>query len=84
MDCNGAKSRESPRQHVKKELAMNRDQVKGRVDQAVGKVKEETGDLLDDKSMELEGKVDKNIGKAQAEAGDAREDVKDLLNRRSP
>ncbi|NBD22084.1 CsbD family protein [Aquabacterium fontiphilum] len=63
---------------------MNRDQVKGRVDQAVGKVKEETGDLLDDKSMELEGKVDKNIGKAQAEAGDAREDVKDLLNRKSP
>jgi uncharacterized protein YjbJ (UPF0337 family) len=60
---------------------MNRDQVKGRVDKATGKVKEETGDLIDDKSMETEGKVEKNIGHGQAKAGDLREDVKDKLDK---
>jgi uncharacterized protein YjbJ (UPF0337 family) len=61
---------------------MNRDQVKGRVDKATGKVKEEAGDLMDDKSMETEGKVEKNIGHGQAKAGDLREDVKDKLDKR--
>jgi uncharacterized protein YjbJ (UPF0337 family) len=55
---------------------MNRDQVKGRIDQAKGKVKEEAGDLMDDKSTEVEGKIEKNIGRGQAEAGDMEERLK--------
>lgn len=61
---------------------MNKDQVKGRIDQAAGKVKEKTGDLTGNKRMENEGKVDKNVGKGQAEYGDAKEKVKDTLDKR--
>ena len=41
---------------------MNKDQVKGRVEEAKGKVKEVTGKVLDDKGMEVEGNVQKNVG----------------------
>lgn len=60
---------------------MNKDQVKGRVDQAAGKVKEETGDLLGNKRMENEGRVDKNAGKTQAGYGDAKEKTKDAIDK---
>ena len=46
---------------------MNKDQIKGRIDQATGKIKEEAGDLVDNKRMENEGKADKSGGKAQAD-----------------
>ena len=39
---------------------MNKDQVKGRVEEAKGKVKEVTGKILNDDEMELEGNVEKN------------------------
>ena len=35
------------------ETPMNKDQVKGRVEEAKGKVKEVTGKVLDDKGMEV-------------------------------
>lgn len=55
---------------------MNKDQVKGRVEQAKGKVKEVTGDIVDDKSLEVEGNIQKNVGKAQTGFGNLKEDVK--------
>lgn len=61
---------------------MNRDQVKGRVDQAKGKIKEEAGDLADNKRMENEGRADKVGGQGQADYGDAKEKLKDSLNDR--
>ena len=60
---------------------MNNDQVKGRVDQAVGKVKEETGELLNDKELENKGRAEKNAGKVQAEYGNLKEDVKDGIDK---
>ena len=60
---------------------MNNDQVKGRVDQAVGKVKEETGELLNDKELENKGLAEKNAGKVQAEYGNLKEDVKDGIDK---
>ena len=42
-------------------------EAKGLGQQVKGKVKEETGDLLDDRSMEIEGQAEKNIGKARRE-----------------
>lgn len=55
---------------------MNKDQVKGRVEEAKGKVKEVTGNLLDDASMEVEGNIQKNVGKARAGFGDLKEEIK--------
>jgi uncharacterized protein YjbJ (UPF0337 family) len=55
---------------------MNKDQVKGRVEQGKGKVKETAGKVMDDETMEGKGKVQKNVGKGQAAYGDAKEKVK--------
>lgn len=56
---------------------INKDQIQGRVEEAKGAVKESTGKVLDDKSMELEGNIQKNLGKAQAGYGDLTKDIKD-------
>jgi uncharacterized protein YjbJ (UPF0337 family) len=55
---------------------MNKDQVKGRVEEAKGKVKEVTGKILGDKDMKVEGNIQKNIGKGRAGFGDLKEDIK--------
>ena len=55
---------------------MNKDQVKGRVEQAKGAVKETTGKAVGDRTLQGEGKVDKATGKAQATYGDAKDKVK--------
>ncbi len=57
---------------------MNKDQIKGRVEEAKGKVKvkEFTGKLLDNDDMELEGNLQKNVGKVKAGFGDLKEDIK--------
>jgi uncharacterized protein YjbJ (UPF0337 family) len=41
------------------------DELRGVGNQVKGKIKEETGDLLNDRSAEVEGKVEKNLGRAQ-------------------
>jgi uncharacterized protein YjbJ (UPF0337 family) len=58
------------------ECSMNKDQVKGRINQATGKVKEEVGKAMDDTSTTIKGKAEKAGGKAQATAGDIKNDVK--------
>jgi uncharacterized protein YjbJ (UPF0337 family) len=58
---------------------MNKDLVKGRIDQTTGKVKEELGDALDNKRKENEGRAEKTGGEAQADYGDAKEKVKDTV-----
>lgn len=59
---------------------MNKDQVKGRVEEVKGKVKEAAGVLTDDKSLELEGNVQKHVGKAQTGFGDLKEQAKDAID----
>ena len=59
------------------ETLMNKDQIKGKVEEAKGKIKEVTGKILDDKGMEIEGNVQKNVGKVQKGFGDLKEDIKD-------
>jgi uncharacterized protein YjbJ (UPF0337 family) len=56
---------------------MNKDQVKGRIEQAKGAVKETTGKVVGNKKLETEGQIDKATGKTQATYGDIKEDVKD-------
>jgi len=56
---------------------MNKDQVKGRVEESKGNVKEVVGKLLDDDDMEVSGNIEKNIGKVQSGFGDLTKDIKD-------
>ena len=60
---------------------MNKDQVKGRVEQAKGSVKENAGKALGDRELQGEGKGDKAAGKAQATYGDAKEKVKGAIDK---
>lgn len=55
---------------------MNKDQVKGRVEEAKGKVKEVTGKIIGNKKLEEKGKVEEIAGKAQASYGDVKHDFK--------
>lgn len=58
---------------------MNKDQVKGRVEELKGAVKEVAGNLVGNKSLETKGVVQKNAGKIQAGLGDIKSDVKSRL-----
>lgn len=60
---------------------MNKEQVKGRVEEAKGKAKEVAGIILDDEDMELKGNVQKNVGKLRAGFGDLKEDIKNADKR---
>ena len=55
---------------------MNKDQIKGRVEQAKGTVKEATGNILGNDDMELDGNAQKNVGKVRAAFGDLKKDIK--------
>jgi uncharacterized protein YjbJ (UPF0337 family) len=54
---------------------MNKTQVKGRFEEAKGKVKETTGKILHDDDLEKEGKVQKNVGKVVAGLGNIKADI---------
>ncbi|HEX7499833.1 MAG TPA: CsbD family protein [Polyangia bacterium] len=56
---------------------MNKDQVKGGLKEAAGKVQEKTGELVGSKSQEAKGLAKEIAGKAQKNFGDAKQVVKD-------
>ena len=58
---------------------MNKDQVKGRIEEAKGKVKEIAGNVAGNKKLEQEGKTQNISGKIQAGLGDLKEDIKDAI-----
>ncbi|RYX89086.1 MAG: CsbD family protein [Comamonadaceae bacterium] len=60
---------------------MNKDQVKGRLDQAAGKVKEAAGKAVGNERLEGEGLADQADGKVQSTLGDARQGVKDAVQK---
>jgi uncharacterized protein YjbJ (UPF0337 family) len=51
---------------------MNKDQVKGRMDEAKGKVKEQVGKAVGNPNLRDEGTADKISGKTQKTVGDAK------------
>jgi len=57
---------------------MNKDQAKGRVEQAKGKLKEVAGQVTGNKDLELKGKIQNTGGKIQAGFGDMKEDIKKI------
>lgn len=58
---------------------MNKDQVAGRVDQAKGKLKEVTGRVVGNESLEAQGAAEKVAGKVQSSYGDVKEKTKDAI-----
>lgn len=56
---------------------MNEHQVDGRAEQVKGKVKEVTGKIVGNESLQGEGLADQTAGKTEASYGDAKEKVKD-------
>jgi len=61
---------------------MNKNQVKGRVEQAKGNVKEAAGKIVGNPDLEAEGQVDKAVGKVQATYGDVKKKAKDAIKGR--
>jgi uncharacterized protein YjbJ (UPF0337 family) len=55
---------------------MNKDQVKGRIEEATGKIKEVAGELVGDPALELEGVIRKRNGRMRAEYGDLRNRIR--------
>ena len=55
---------------------MNKDQVKGRIAEAKGNVKEIAGKVVSNKDLEQEGRIQTIGGKVQAGYGDLKEDIK--------
>ena len=62
-------------------INMNKDQVKGRVEQSSGTVKEAAGKLVGNDRLRTEGAAEKVKGKVQAGYGDAKEDAKDKVKK---
>ena len=70
---------------------MNKDELKGKLKQAKGKVKEKTGELIDDPELQAKGvadqaagRVQEGFGTAKRKVSDAVEDLTDGTTRRSP
>ena len=51
------------------------NQVKGAAKEASGRIRNELGDLTDDRSEQLKGKAREMEGKAQRKIGEIREDL---------
>jgi uncharacterized protein YjbJ (UPF0337 family) len=61
---------------LERRLHMNKDQLKGRLEQAKGKLKEVTGKAVGNKSLEAEGGANQVAGKVQKTYGDAKSQLK--------
>ncbi|RQO35884.1 CsbD family protein [Herminiimonas sp. KBW02] len=55
---------------------MNKDQVQGNLKQAEGAIKEMTGKIIGNKTLEEKGKLEKHAGKVQESYGDMKSNIK--------
>ena len=60
---------------------MNKDQVKGSVKEAAGKVQQKAGEILGSKEHESKGLTKKAKGTVQRKVGDAREALEDARSK---
>ncbi len=67
---------------------MNRDEIEGRKEQLKGKVKQAVGDLTDDEQLHDEGVVDEasgdvqeGFGRGRRKVGEALDDLADKIKR---
>jgi len=61
---------------------MNKDQVKGRLEEAKGKAKEVTGKVIGNDKLEDKGRIEEAAGRTRADYGDAKTAVKDAVKGR--
>lgn len=54
---------------------MNKDQVEGRIKEAIGAIKEVTGKVVGNKSLEHKGSVEKGVGQILASYGDLKKNI---------
>jgi uncharacterized protein YjbJ (UPF0337 family) len=54
---------------------MNKDQVKGRIEEAKGEIRKVAGKAVGNKDLEFKGVVQKAVGQAQAGYGDLKKDL---------
>jgi uncharacterized protein YjbJ (UPF0337 family) len=66
---------QSANQGQEQVMGINKDQVKGRAEEASGKAKEFVGKLVGDKHLEVKGNIEKNVGAARASVGDAKSNI---------
>ena len=59
---------------------MNKDQVKGQVDQAIGKTKEVVGKVFHSPTTQAEGLAQQQKGKVEESYGDAKKRAKDTAD----
>jgi uncharacterized protein YjbJ (UPF0337 family) len=64
----------------KREVVMNRDELKGKAEKAKGYVKEEAGEILNDPELEAEGRAERAGGKLREGFGKAKEKVRDAAD----
>jgi uncharacterized protein YjbJ (UPF0337 family) len=65
-----------PRFLLRGELIMNREQVKGATDKALGTIKDMVGKVTGSKKMQAEGNADKAAGVAQSATGQVKESAR--------
>lgn len=63
---------------------MNKDQVKGAVKDAAGKVQEKAGEVVGSREQQAKGIAKQVEGTVQKKAGDVREAVEDVRSDRRP
>lgn len=56
-------------------MSINKDQVTGHANEAVGNVKEVVGAVIGNKELEVKGAIQKNIGTVQAKVGDVKASI---------
>lgn len=58
---------------------MNKEQIKGHIEEVKGAIKEVAGNVVGNESLEAEGLAQKTVGKIQAGLGDVKSDLKSKL-----
>ena len=61
---------------------MNKDQLKGVIKEAAGKVQEKTGKLIGSATQQTKGLAKEVEGNAQKKVGDAKQALRDNANRK--
>ena len=56
-------------------MSINKDQVKGHTNEAIGKAKEVVGSVVGNKELEVKGTIQKNTGIVQAKIGDIKSSI---------
>lgn len=62
-------------------MSINKGQIKGRVTEAKGMIREAAGKLVGNERLEAKGKIQKVLGETQAKIGDVKADIKEATRK---